>query len=144
MPTPSVITDPKTGNVARVTKFGQLVAAPLDYSVPIEVDLVLPGVAFNFLEPVPGESIVITDIIVSSNKDVSQTDPAEVDIFEADTVDSTIANPRIIKPQLTRSSNLTLNGLNLLVPEGKYINATTTDATIILTIMFYRVPVKDL
>ena len=140
MAAPTVITDPADGFNARVTEFGQLVTAPLAYSDPIERDLDTIGIAFNFVEPKPGKSIVVTDIILSSNKDVSNTDPAEVDIFEADAIDSITPNPRIIKPQLLRSSNLIISGLNLLVPEGRYVNATTTDATIILTIMFYRVP----
>lgn len=143
MPAPVNIQDGDTGVVARVTKFGQLVVAPIQYSTPIAVDLDVTGVAFNFIGPAQGQQIVITDIIASANKDVSNVDPADVTIYAADTVDSLVESPVIVAPQLTRANNLALTGLNLIVDEGKFVNAKTTDTIITVTIMFYRVPVKD-
>jgi len=144
MPAPVNIQDSLKGTIARVTKFGQLVVAPLDYSIPIERELDAINTAFNFIEPEAGHSIVITAILVSANKDVSVTDPADVNIFEADSITSLIPAPGIIRPQMVRSTNLPLTPLNLIIPEGKWVNATTTDDVIILTIMFYRVPAENI
>lgn len=134
--------DSKTGQTARVTRFGQLVVAPLDYSRPIARDLDVIDTAFNFLTPLAGHSIVITDIIVSANKDVSNVEPAEIEIYQADAVDSLNASPTIISPRLIRAGNLTLTGLNLLIPEGKWVNTKTKDNNVLITIAFYRVPVE--
>ncbi len=136
------IKDATGGAVARVTEFGQLVVAPLAYSEPVKQNLNVIDTAFNFLTPLADHSIVITDIIASADKGVSVTDPAEVEIYQADSVDSLIEAPGIVSPRLLRGGDLVLNGLNLIVPEGKWINAKTNDANILVTIMFYRVPVE--
>lgn len=136
------ITGDNNDTRAKVTKYGQLVVAPLSYSEPVFVELLVPGDAYNFIEPKAGESIVITDIIASANKDVSSTAPATVRIFQSDEVNSTSIIKGIIAPQLTRSSNVDYTGLNMIVPEGRWVNATTDDATILVTIMYYRVPVE--
>lgn len=142
MSLPTNIIDSKTGHTAKVSRFGQLIVAPIDYSTPIEHALDIIDIAFNFIEPVDGHSIVITDIVASADKDVSPTEPADVVIYQADAIDSITPDPVIIRPQLVRSSNLPLTGLNFLIPEGKWVNAKTSDNTILLTIAFYRVPVE--
>lgn len=122
-----------------VTPFGQLVVAPLEYSSPITMAMDTIGVAFNFMAPVSDHFIVVTDIIVSADKDVSNTTPADVDIFTADAHDSVTPINEILRPQLTRASNFSLTGLNLKIDPGVWINATTTDTIVLLTVMFYRV-----
>ena len=142
MTAPLVIKDSKTGQSARVTRFGQMVVAPLAYSEPVTIEMDVVDTAFNFLTPESGKNIVITDILVSANKDVSNVDPAEIEIYEADEFDSLILAPSIISPRLVRAGNLPLTGLNLLVPEGKWVNAKTNDNNILVTLMFYRVAVE--
>lgn len=144
MAAPVNITDSKTGNAARVTPFGQLIVAPLSFSKPITIELDTINTAFNFLTPESGKSIVITDIVISTDKDVSNVEPAEIELYEADAVDSLIPNPGIVSPRIIRAGNLPLNGLNLLVPEGKWVNAKTNDNNVLITLMFYRVPVEFL
>lgn len=136
------IKDSKTKQQVRVTRFGQLVVAPLDYSEPIKRNLDTIDAAFNFLVPVSKRSIVITDIIVSTDRLVSVTDPAEIEIYQADAVDSLTESPGIVSPRLVRGEALTLTGLNWLVPEGKWVNAKTNDVNVLITIAFYRVPVE--
>jgi len=134
--------DSKTGQTVRVTRFGQLVVSPLDYSTPIEQELDIIDTAFNFLAPEDGKNIVITDIFISTTKDVSNVDPAEIEVYEADAAGSLTPAPRVISPRLVRASNLALTGLNLLIPEGKWVNAKTNDVSVLITLMFYRVPVE--
>lgn len=143
MAAPIAIVDSKDGVTARVTRFGQLVVAPLAYSEPIAQELDATDTAFNFLAPESGKNIVITDIIVSTGQLVSPTDPAEIEIYEADADDSLDILQGIVSPRLVRAGSLVLTGLNLLVPEGRWVNAKTDDASIFITIMFYRVPVED-
>lgn len=144
MATPINIKDSDSGKVAKVTKFGQLVIAPIAYSTPVTIELDATATAFNFITPEQGSQIVITDIIAAANKNVSATTPANIEIFAADSAESITPDPLIVSPQLVRSSNAGATGLNLLVEEGKWVNATTDDAEILVTIMFYRVPAENI
>lgn len=142
MAIPSVITDLRNKYSARVTKFGQLVTAPLEYSSPILVELSIPDVPVNVITPSQGQVIIITDILASADKDVSNTTPANVVVYQSDAVDSNDVSDPIVRPQLVRADNFPLTGMNLRVPEGKWVNAITNDAGILLTVMFYRAPLK--
>jgi len=73
--------------------------------------------AFNFITPEQGASIVITDIIVGADKNVSNVDPANVEVFQASAADTTTVDTAIVNP--------------------------TNDNNIEVTIMFYRVPAED-
>lgn len=140
----SIIKDPKTGVSARVTKYGQLVISPISYSTPVTVDLGTINTAFNFIGPDARHSIVITDIFVSADNGVSNTTPAEIEIYTSAGPGSLVVVDSILQPRLTRSQNVSMTGLNLLIDEGVWVNAKTNDNDILLTIMFYRIPVEDL
>ena len=137
----------KGGNsniTAKVTKFGQLVVAPIQYSTPETVTLNVIDTAFNFITPEQGSLIVITDIIIAADKNVSPTEPAIVEVYTADADDSTTVVSDIILTQIPRSTTVPITGLNLLVGEGVWVNAKTNDDAVTLTIMFYRIPVEDI
>ena len=87
-------------------------------------------------------AVTQTEDVASANKSVSNTTPANVQIYQSDEVDSLSIVNGIVAPQLVGSANVDYIGLNLLVPEGRWVNATTDDATVLVTIMFYRVPVE--
>ena len=140
MSVPSVIKDPKTGNTARVTEFGQLVVAPVDYSTPVSIEMAVINTAYNFIDPVYKQDIVITDIILTANKNVSVND-ATIIIYEATSEISTISTKDILNLQLIKQTSLPLVGLNMIVTGGKFVNAKTDDAEVFVTIMYYRVPV---
>lgn len=144
MATPINIKDSNSGVKAKVTKYGQLVVAPLQYSNPVSDSLDVINTAFNFIQPQQGQSIVITDIIVSADNNVSNTAPAEIEIYGASEPDTTTIDTGIISPRLTRADNLALTGLNLIVPKGQFVNAKTNDNNVLVTIMFYRVPAEDI
>lgn len=133
------IKDKESGNSATVTEFGQLVTAPVSYSQPVEVLLDATATAFNFIEPRSGTSIVITDILTYAARTVSPTTPADIQVYQSDEVDSSTVLGGIVSPQLTSGGQSELTGLNLLIPEGRWVNAITDDADVKITIMFYRV-----
>jgi len=139
----ATIADNNSGFQAKVTKFGQLVVSPLQYSTPVSDELDVIDTAFNFIQPQQDHSIVITDIFVDADKSVSNTTPADVEIYEAASADTTTIDTGILSPRLLRGANRTATGLNLLVPEGKFVNAKTNDDVVLVTIMFYRVPAED-
>ena len=125
-----------------MTRFGQLVTAPLDYSTPVAQELLIPDEAVNFLVPEAGQNIVITDIIVSADRNVSNTTPANVTIYQATAPDELTEERVVVEPQLLRGNNYILTGLNWFVPEGFWLNAKTDDAGVLITIAAYRVPIE--
>ena len=141
MSTPTVIKDASSGNTATVTKFGQLVVAAVDYSTPVAKTLDAINTAYNFVEPSMNKSIVITDIIFTANKNVGVND-ATVVLYESDEIDSTISTKDIISLEMIKQSNLALTGLNMVVSEGRFVNAKTDDDDIFVTIMYYKVPIE--
>ncbi len=141
MASPVNIKDNDSGTTAKVTKFGQLVVAPIQFSTPVAINLNVIDTAFNFVQPKQNNSIVITDIIVSTDNTVSNVTPAEIEIYSALTAETTTIDAGIVSPRLVRAGNIALNGLNLIIPEGKFINGKTNDINVLITIMFYRLPV---
>jgi len=131
-----------TDNRALVTKYGQLVVSPIDYSIPIAKTLALTDTAYNFITPISGKRIVITEMLLYANREVGVND-ATVEIYEADSVDSTTVSKAIITTEMLKQSSRDLISLNMIVSEGKWVNAKTDDATIFITIMYYYIPVED-
>jgi len=98
------IVDNNSGFQAKVTKFGQLVISPLQYSEPVSINLNVDDEAFNFIKPQQDHSIVITDIIVDADNAVSNVTPAEVEIYEATTDITTTITKGIYSPRVVRDN----------------------------------------
>ena len=141
MAVPSHIVDPHNGLAARVTEFGQLVVAPIAYSTPITGTLSVINTAVNFVEPKGNHQIIITDVILSSDKNVG-VDGAAVLVYCSDAIDSTTVVAGILEVNMLKNTARDLIGLNLIVGEGKWVNAKTDDATIEVTIGYYRVQIE--
>ena len=140
MAVPSHIVDPHNGLAARVTEFGQLVVAPIAYSTPVTGTLATINTAVNFVEPKGNHSIIITDVILSSDKNVG-VDGAAVLVYCSDAIDSTTVVDGILEVNMLKNTARDLIGLNLIVGEGKWVNAKTDDNNIEVTIGYYRVPI---
>lgn len=126
-------------NGAKVTNRGQLVVSPLDYSTSYQQNLVLVDTAYNYISPLPGKRFVITDIILSANKDVSATVESTITIYESTSSTSTTASRTIYETGLIKLTQQTLVGLNLITTEGTFINGKCTDNSIFSTIMGYYI-----
>ncbi len=142
MATPVVIRDSDSDITAKVTKFGQLVVAPLQYSTPVADEIDVINTAFNFIGPEQDQSIVITDIVLSADRIVG-VNGADVVIYEGDSPITLTEDQIILDVDMIKQTTLAVNGLNLIVPEGKFVNAKSDDVNIKITIMFYRVPAED-
>jgi len=142
MPVPSHIIDPHNGLAARVTQFGQLVTAPIAYSVPVTDTLVIVDTAYNYIEPEASHQIVITDIVLTADKSVG-TGGASVQVYCASAIDSTtvLNDGGVLDIEMLKNTSRDLIGLNFLVTEGFWVNAKTDDNNIQLTIGYYRVPI---
>lgn len=134
------IVDPKSGDAARVTEFGQLVVSPVAYNAPAYNALTLDNTPVNFIEPKAGKRIVIDGILFSSRRDVG-TAGVNVTVYAAEAPDtSTIAEP-ILTADLIRQGSRDIVGLNLIVSSGLWVNAVADDSTVDITILWYYVPI---
>ena len=140
MVAPVKIVDPKSGIAATVTEFGQLITAPVDYSVVTQAEASTIDTAYNLVEPTSGQQVVVTDIILSANRSIGVND-ATVVLYTATAPDTTTVDGGILSLELEKNGKMILTGLNLITEAGKWINIKTNDATIFATVMYYRVPI---
>ncbi len=131
----------KNDQAVLVTEFGQLVVAPIDYSTSVNAEMSVNDQAYNLVGPSSGQEIIVTDIILTANRNIGVND-ATVTIYIADGPDDTAEAGDILELEMLKQSTLSLNGLNLKIPKGKWINAKTNDNTVFVTLMFYRVPME--
>jgi len=124
---------------AMVTKRGQLVTAPLKYNTTFFNAMTATATAYNFITPKTGQQFVITGYIVSSDKNVNSTNGAVVPIYEATSLTATSASKTILTLDLGKLDGAQVVGLNILTSKGVWINSTTDDATINLTILGYYI-----
>jgi len=132
-----VITDGLCGRTAKVTEYGQVVTAPLDFSDSIPHDLLIINTAYNFFGPRPNKIFIITAMVFSGEKTSVGVNGATVDVYEADSATSTtveVSKLRVVVPQITP---VIMTGLNLKVSTGKWLNAKTDDNNVLVTIMGY-------
>ena len=140
MTVPTHIVDPKTGNAAAVSEFGQLIVAPVDYSVSVQATMSDINTPYSLIEPMDGKLIIITDVLITANKSVGTND-ATITLYTSNTEGALIEEGKVIEIELASRSNMIITGLNLKVDSGLYINSKTNDNTVFITLMYYRVPV---
>jgi hypothetical protein len=127
------------GRVAKVTPIGQLVTAPVAYDDTVFKELAVDDTAYNFWPPKPGEQFVITGVLFRADKQVSSTVDATVVIYEATTNSTLTVSKVLIQFAVVQGDIINATALNLLVNEGRYVNAKTDDDDIHMTIMGYYV-----
>lgn len=129
-----------TKTSAIVTQRGQLITAPLEFSATSFNSMTVNNQAYNFAVPQAGKQFVLTDIIVSADKNVG-TNGAEIQIYEADAVDSATVASNLFQFTVTKNTTLSVTGLNVITNAGKWINAKMDDNNVNLTILGYIVDV---
>ena len=144
MVAPAKIIDPVSGESARVTRFGQLITAPISYSSVVQESATVINTAYNLLSPTADQQIVVTDIIITGNRNIGTND-ATVDLYLADGPEELAFSPEdaVLSLEIEKNGKLVLTGLNLLTAVGKWINFKTDDNIVYATLMYYRVPVDE-
>ena len=125
---------------ARVTEIGELVTAPFAYDVSKFNTLGTDGAAVNFYPPISGKQFVIKGMVIFADKDVSDADDTVIVVYEATSSTETTVDKIILQFGMGRLTVLALLPLNLLVREGKFINAKTGDDDMHLNIMGHYIP----
>ena len=126
------------GVEACVSSRGQLVVAPLSFSNFYSVTAGVINTGYNIVPPKTGKIFVITDIILSANRNVGASD-ATVVIYTADSLTSTTVIDTIFTQEMIKQSNIAVTGLNVIATEGTWINIKTDDDDVFVNMAGYYV-----
>ena len=141
MPGPINIVDGRgTKSKVTVTTIGQLVVSPFAYDDVVFNELAEPDVAYNFYTPRAGGQVVITAIFAVADKQVSANASATVIIYESSSLISTTVDKVLLQTAMVQDQIQLFTPLNILVNEGKFVNAKTDDDDIHMTITGYLIP----
>jgi len=132
------LVDSTTGIVAKILGAGELATAPRHFSTPVSIKLDTINTAYNFASAVAAKKFIITDIIMTADKNV--TTDALVEIYEGATAITTTVDKTIFKTEILKNTDLILTGLNWEVAGGKFLNAKTDDDDIFMTIAYHINP----
>jgi len=85
------------------------------------------------------KKFVITGIVANADQQVSTNTGATVIVYEASAEDSTTVDKVLYQDDMIRNDRIVLLPLNILVNNGVYINAKTSDDDIHMTIFGYYI-----
>ena len=100
----------------------------------------LTATAYNFYEPRAGEQFVITGMRGKADRQVSTTADADVIIYEATSATTTTVTKTLHQEAMVRGEAFTIVGIRLLITEGRWVNAKTSDDDIHMTIFGHYIP----
>ena len=127
------------GSSAGVTKRGELIVAPLDYSSPYNASLSIINTPYEIVPGKIGKKFVTTGFFISALKDVSNTIEASISVYEASPLDLATSLVDIVTVDLIRGQRFIATGTNIITQTGTTITATTDDATVNVALSGYYV-----
>jgi len=132
--------DAKTKLAAKVSKLGELVVGPLDYNDTSFQELAADDTGYNFYPPRHGKQFVIKGMWAKADQQTSNTVNATVIIYEASSPTSTVVDRVVWQMAMLRGDLFPMGDMNLLINEGKWLNAKTGDDDIHMNIYGHYVP----
>jgi len=127
-----------------VSQIGQLITAPFAYDLVVSKTLDTDNVAVNFYKPRVGFQFVVTGLLITADKNVTQD--CIVDVYPANSETDTVvpSTTGILHIEMLKNGSRDILGLNIVAGEGVYINSKTDDNNVFVTIMGYYIPaLKD-
>ena len=126
-------------NEVFVTQIGQLTTAPFAYDLVVSKTITVANTAVNFYKPIVGKQFVVTGILLTADKQITQD--VLVDVYGATSTTSLTISAGFLHVEMLKNSSRDVVGLNVLATEGIFINAKADDNDIFVTIMGYYIPV---
>jgi len=123
-----------------VSNNGQIVTAPYAYDMTEFRELAATNTAYNFYTPIGGKQFVMTGVYAVADKQVSGSVSAAVIVYEATSAGTTTVAKVLVQTAIVQDQVHFFSGLNILVSEGVFINAKTTDDDVHMTITGYFIP----
>jgi hypothetical protein len=132
-----------TGSVARVNPFGELAVGPPEYDSVSSVTLDVVNTAYNMIDIRSDSYTIITGMVLTANKNVSAND-ATISIYSniIGSTDRTVER-QLFSTELASKNALVLLPMRILVEPARWINAETDDDDVFVTMMYYRINIKD-
>jgi hypothetical protein len=134
------------GAKACITSRGELVVNKADYSVPYTAEATVINTGYNYttangdgIVPKAGKQFIITEVLISTDRNVGATSGALINIYEADSATSTTATKDIIKDIEIIKNERIFMSLNMIVTKGKWVNIKTDDNNVKSTIWGYYI-----
>ncbi len=134
MPLKVFLTDPKDGQQAQITPQHELLTR-LQFS-SAEKRQIIDANAVNFVKPLPGQFVIITGVIVNTDRNVGVNGTA-IEIFEAASESSTTSTKDILSFDLVKNQNVVATSLLIQTTEGVFINAKADDFNVNITLLSY-------
>ena len=128
------------GRTAEVDEQGKLVTGAGFFDETQYLELDVTNTAYNFFGPRGRSKFIVTGMILKADQGVSNTVDAEVVVYVAAAEDTLTVDKVVIQSAMTRGDLLPLFPLNVEIPQGKYLNAKTTDDDIHITIISHYFP----
>ncbi len=126
-----------TINPVKVTPNGELCINSLTYSEPHYVELGVDAQVYNCVDAINKHRFIVVGMLIGADRNV--TTDCSVHVYESDTPDG-LSTRDILTIDLNKGQHTYLNLINLSTEASKYINATTDDDDVDLTIFGYYVP----
>jgi hypothetical protein len=132
-----------TGSLARVNAFGELAVGPPEYDSVSSVTLGVVNTAYNMIDLRSDAYTIITGMVLTANKNVSAND-ATISIYSniIGSTDRTVER-QLFTTELASKNALVLLPMRILVEPSRWINAETDDDDVFVTMMYYRIHIKD-
>lgn len=128
-------------NTVGVTKDNELITGPISSSTPTSVVIVnVANTAFNLQVPIANKRFRLTDIIISTDKNVN-INGAIIEIYEALSIDTTTTNKEVLRLNFNRQDKLPIIGLNWEITTGRWLNIKSDETNVDVTIAGYYVDV---
>ena len=124
---------------ASVSKYGEVVTAPYDYSTSYFQNFGTADTAYNFVPPIQNQFFVITAMILQANKNVNATTGQVVDVYEAESATTTTIDKSLFQIEMIKNDRVILTGLNIRTTAGKFLNGKTADDDVLATVAGYYV-----
>ena len=140
MAIPSHIIDPRSKMAARVSDFGALAVAPIQYSTVFSVKMDVINTAYTLVEPKGKHSIIITDIVLTGSRNIGVNN-STVEIYSNVIENTTDSTAGVFQSEVPKNESLVLNGLNFIIPAGKFLLSKMDDADVFVALGYYYVPI---
>jgi len=127
------------GSGVRVSQNGQMIIAPIAFSIPVQKSLNVDNQVFNLATARVAHRIIITDVILIGDRNIGVND-ATVDIYAADFIDSSTIVKSIFSLDVAKNASIVMTGLNMVTDVGVFLNAKSSDSTVSLTVGYYYLP----
>jgi hypothetical protein len=137
----SHIEDQSNGRTVKVVAGGALAVAPAHPSQAFNGELATDDVVVNIVPAKAANVFCITGILLTGDKGISTSIDATVSIYVGDSETTAAIDSigDILVVPVARSSARDITGILVEAPEGKWINAVTSDDNVFVTILGYYI-----